>query len=221
MDEVGRGAWAGPLLVGVVLVDADVGPAPTGTRDSKLLARSAREELLPSLQAWCRAWSVGQASAREIDELGLTAALGLAANRAMAALPTAPDALIVDGPYDFVSGRSAEADDRGAPRITTRVGADAACSSVAAASVIAKVLRDRRMLELSAVHPGYGFDAHVGYGTTAHASAIAERGLCAEHRRTWSFATTGADEQASEAIATVACGAPVRTPQLWSGADVL
>jgi ribonuclease HII len=203
MDEVGRGAWAGPLLVGVVLVDAAVGPAPAGTRDSKLLARSAREGLLASLQAWCTAWSVGQASAREIDELGLTAALGIAANRAMAALPIAPDALIVDGPYDFVTARSAVADAVPSPRVTTRVGADASCSTVAAASVIAKVLRDRRMRELSAIHPGYGFDAHVGYGTTAHASAIADRGLCAEHRRTWSFAATGDDQPTGEDAPTM------------------
>jgi ribonuclease HII len=190
---VGRGAWAGPLFVGVVVVDAAIRPAPPGTRDSKLLARSAREELVPVLKAWSTAWAVGEASAAEIDDLGLTASLGLAAGRALAALPRAPDALIVDGPFDFVTKALAESVEVVPPiDVRTRIGADGSCSTVAAASVIAKVLRDHRMRELSAVHPSYGFDVHAGYGTPAHASAIADHGLCVAHRRSWSISANSA-----------------------------
>jgi ribonuclease HII len=195
VDEVGRGAWAGPLFVGAVVVDATVRPAPAGTRDSKLLQKSAREGLVPRLKRWCRAWAIGEASAGEIDELGLTECLGLAAARAIAVLPDPPDAYILDGPFDYVTrGIAGRVElDAPSPRVHTRVGADGSCSSVAAASVIAKVLRDERMRELSVVHPGYGFDVHAGYGTRAHASAIGDRGPCIEHRRSWSVAAFGAD----------------------------
>lgn len=192
LDEVGRGAWAGPLFVGVVVVDAATGPPPEGTRDSKALSRDARRRLSAHLETWCTAWSLGEASAREIDALGLTSALRLAAQRALRGLPELPQALIVDGPVDFVS--SAERSDGGEAvtelSVHPVVGADATCATVAAASVLAKLARDGRMTALARRFPGYGFEQHKGYGTAAHAEEISVRGLCAQHRKTWSFAAS-------------------------------
>ena len=194
LDEVGRGAWAGPMFVGVVLVDATTRGMPRGTRDSKMLTSSARRELTPRLDGWCLAWAIGEVSSGEIDELGLTAALGIAARRALDALPAQPSCLIVDGRTDFVTPRGdadghvrVEVGDR-AIEVRPVVRADASCGSVAAASVLAKVARDDHMIDLAERHPGYGFEQHKGYGTTAHAAAIADHGLSDAHRRTWTFA---------------------------------
>ncbi len=188
VDEVGRGAWAGPLLVGVVVVDAATGPPPTGTRDSKALAPSRRRELRPELVGWCVAWALGAASAKEIDRLGLTRALSLATSRAVLALPTPPTALIVDGPVDFVSGRLGTHTARRPLVVRPIVGADDACATVAAASVLAKVARDAKMTALARRFPRYGFEQHKGYGTKLHARAVAAHGLTAQHRASWSFA---------------------------------
>jgi ribonuclease HII len=194
LDEVGRGAWAGPMFVGVVVVDASSGRVPAGTRDSKVLSGRARRELAPALVAWCLAWAIGEVSAAEIDEHGLTASLGIAARRALHALPVAPTCLIVDGRSDFVTQRTG---DRAGPpeemEVRTVVKADAKCGSVAAASVLAKVARDDVMIGLAEQHPGYGFDQHKGYGTSEHAAAIAARGLTGLHRRSWTFAAGKTD----------------------------
>jgi ribonuclease HII len=188
VDEVGRGAWAGPLLVGVVVVDASTESPPAGTRDSKALTPKRRRELRPELESWCVAWALGEASAREIDHRGLTKALALATARAVAALPMPPTALIVDGPVDFISRgrRGGVTSERMAVRPI--IGADDLCASVAAASVLAKVARDAKMSAMAGRFPRYGFDQHKGYGTREHARAIATHGLTAQHRRTWSFA---------------------------------
>ena len=196
LDEVGRGAWAGPLLVGVVVIDASVGRVPKGTADSKLLAPEARESLRPALVAWCRCWAAGTATAREIDELGLSVALTLAARRALGSLEILPDALIVDGTFDFVRRDDVAegVDDLVAAHggtvgtVRTAARADRSSATVAAASILAKVARDRRMATLSRKLPGYGFEHHKGYGTPAHATAIAAHGLTALHRRSWTFA---------------------------------
>ncbi|HEV3213163.1 MAG TPA: ribonuclease HII [Acidimicrobiales bacterium] len=192
LDEVGRGAWAGPMFVGVVLVDASTKPAPSGTRDSKMLTSAARHELTPALTGWCVAWSIGEVSAAEIDELGLTAALGVAARRALDALPARPTCLIVDGKTDFVTlpGRLDldQVTTVGAGlEVRPVVRADARCGSVAAASVLAKVARDDLMVDLAGRYPAYRFDQHKGYGTPEHAAAIADHGLTDLHRRTWAF----------------------------------
>jgi ribonuclease HII len=190
LDEVGRGAWAGPVVVGVVLVDVTTGPLPEGTKDSKALTRSARRRLSPHLEAWCTAWSLGEASAREIDAVGLMAALRRAAHRALGALPAVPTALIVDGPLDFVSGPEmvAWAGAASVPEVHAVVGADSLCGTVAAASVLAKTARDGSMSGLARRFPGYGFEENKGYGTRAHAAALDALGLTAQHRRSWSFA---------------------------------
>ena len=159
-----------------------------------MLTSDARRELTPQLDGWCLAWAIGAVSPGEIDELGLTAALGIAARRALDVLPARPSCLIVDGRFDFVTPRSDAGGDvhvevgDAAIEVRPVVRADASCGSVAAASVLAKVARDDHMIDLAERHPGYGFEQDKGYGTTAHAAAIAERGLSDVHRRTWSFA---------------------------------
>ncbi len=195
LDEVGRGAWAGPMYVGVVVLDATTKSVPKGTNDSKLLTAGARERLGPKLDKWCLAWSIGEVSAAEIDVMGLTASLRLAAHRALVALPVPPDALVVDGPVDFISPKDGETGslfDAGRqltlPEVHPVVRADAKCGSVAAASVLAKVARDTYMSSLEGTHPGYSFELHKGYGTAAHAAAIERHGLTEQHRRSWSFA---------------------------------
>lgn len=186
MDEVGRGAWAGPVVVGVAVIDAATRPAPKGTRDSKLLAEARRESLAPQLARWCPMHGIGSASASEIDDLGLTAALALAACRALETLERLPDVLILDGPYDFVSASWA-CRVRALPsfRVRTLVDADRKAGSVAAASVLAKTARDAEMRALGTRLPGYGFEQHKGYGTRAHHDAVASLGLTEHHRRSW------------------------------------
>jgi ribonuclease HII len=184
-DEVGRGALAGPVAVGLVLIDAGVRRMPAGLRDSKLLSEPRREAMAPKASSWVRAWAVGEASAAEIDELGIMACLGLAGARAFAALTAAEDAvadapLILDGNYDWLS---ASIEHR--VRVTTRIKADRDCASVAAASVIAKVHRDGGMRRAHEQLPVYGWNENKGYSTPAHFAAIDEHGPSELHRTTW------------------------------------
>ena len=188
MDEVGRGAFGGPVSVGVCLVDATVSAPPAKLRDSKLLSGVAREKLLPEIDAWCVARAVGDASAAEIDELGIVGALRLAGMRALAQLPTVPDLVILDGVHDWLTPPPADLFDTSEPvsfKVTTKVKGDLTCASVAAASVCAKVHRDSFMLKLEKAFPGYGWSSHVGYGTAAHREAIAKLGLSEMHRKSW------------------------------------
>ncbi|HVC25144.1 MAG TPA: ribonuclease HII [Acidimicrobiales bacterium] len=179
VDEVGRGAWAGPVSVGVALVDlAGVEILPAGLDDSKALSPRAREALYPLLARACRAFAVGHASPNECDALGMTAAQELAARRALAELGEVPDAVIVDGRVDFT----------GHPRAVLAVGADRTSLSVAAASVLAKVTRDRLLVAQAERYPGYGLERHKGYPTLEHRRAVARLGLTAIHRRSWAFA---------------------------------
>ena len=186
IDEVGRGALAGPVSVGAVVVDASVGEFPVGLTDSKALTPAARDRLAPLLGSWCLAWAVGHAEAHEIDELCIIGALRLAALRALAALAVQGDAVILDGSHDWLSrGDDLFSTDAATPPVTMRVKADLTCASVAAASVLAKVERDRRMIDLEERLPGYGFAGHKGYGSAMHRQAIATLGASPEHRRTW------------------------------------
>ena len=215
VDEVGRGAWAGPLTVGVALVgapDQDGGPGggrrrvpptrrrvPPGLRDSKMLAEARRQQVFHLVTRWCTAWAVGHAQPEECDELGMTAALRLAAARAFAALPAGlvPDAVVVDGPVDFVTPPSQGtlalgpevpgAHGRWSPEVRTEVAGDARCASVAAASVLAKVTRDRIMREHAAFYPAFDFDRNKGYPSPSHQRALCGYGLTALHRRSWAF----------------------------------
>lgn len=193
VDEVGRGSLAGPVTVGVVLIDAGVRTAPTGLRDSKLLSAPARQALVPRLRRWAPAWAVGHAGAEEIDRVGILRALSLAGRRAFAALPYRPDHVLLDGSYDWLSRPAPtlfEPDgtelDLRAP-VTMRVKADLTCASVAAASVLAKTTRDELMVDLAAAHPAYGWELNKGYASPEHRAALDRYGPCELHRRSWNL----------------------------------
>lgn len=179
LDEVGRGALAGPVAVGAVAVAQQTPPCPRGVRDSKLLSDQGRRKLVPEIQAWAHAWSVGKAEAQEVDALGVTAALGLAAHRALGSVGSF-DAVLLDGPFDYVTPAASSMPK--AFTVYTRVRADLTCAGVAAASILAKVTRDDVMKELDRSHPGYAFDRHKGYGSPAHRSALATLGPSPAHR---------------------------------------
>ena len=191
MDEVGRGALAGPVSVGVALVHAGTRSAPVGLRDSKLLSPAAREAFVPRLRRWAAGWAVGHAEAAEVDALGIIAALRLAGRRALARLPQQPSLVLLDGSHDWLSGPAQpsllDAADPGAPvpAVLTRVKADLTCASVAAASVLAKTTRDAIMVGHAAEDPRWGWDENKGYSAPGHLRALAEFGPCARHRRSW------------------------------------
>ncbi|MGV1008168.1 MAG: ribonuclease HII [Dermatophilaceae bacterium] len=197
MDEVGRGALAGPVSVGVVVIDQTCRSAPQGVKDSKLLTPTLREQMVPRIRRWSKGYAVGHASPAEIDAIGIIAALRLAGNRALGALPVAPDLVILDGNHDWLTepdrmGLLAFAEPCGAqsgrpatPPVTTMVKADLRCSSVAAASVIAKVERDTLMVGLADGHPAYRWDVNKGYAAPEHLAALDRLGPCELHRRSW------------------------------------
>lgn len=187
-DEVGRGSLGGPVSAGVVVVDGSTTRIPAGLRDSKLLRAGVREALVPRIQRWAVACSVGHASAAEIDAVGLLRALRLAGERALEALGLEPDVVVLDGNYDWFRRPEPV---RGSPladpprEVTLRVKADLTCASVAAASVLAKVERDQIMRELAVTYPDYGWDLNKGYATPDHLASLRELGPCVEHRRSW------------------------------------
>ena len=181
LDEVGRGAIAGPVMVGVVCVDASHVGVPEGLRDSKLMTPKRRAAMVPMVEAWAHSCAVGEASAAEIDRFGIMGALSLAASRALSALPVMPSVLICDGTTPFV------ASEPGGPEVVARIKADQQCASVAAASVIAKVRRDTLMVEMHESHPQYGWDSNKGYGAAVHTGAIRDHGLTDLHRRSWNI----------------------------------
>jgi len=187
-DEVGRGSLGGPVSVGMVVVDATTRRPPAGLRDSKLLAPAVRESLVPRIESWSHCWAIGHASAAEIDEIGILRALRLAGERALAGLQVRPDLVLLDGNYDWFTRpeRSASSPTELEPaQVTLKVKADLTCASVAAASVIAKVARDRRMVELARQYPWYGWQANKGYAAPEHRAALLEIGPCEEHRKSW------------------------------------
>ena len=175
VDEVGRGAWAGPLTIGAVVLPRD--RRVYGVRDSKQLTELRREQLFDRVGEWCVAWSVGHASHDECDELGMSEAQRLAARRAIDGLGVEPDRVLVDGRWDFVGGG----------RTRMIVKGDATCLSIAAASILAKVTRDRIMRESADSYPGFDFDRNKGYPCPRHQLALKGYGPTAIHRRTWAF----------------------------------
>lgn len=181
VDEVGRGAIAGPVTIGIVAIDAHVGEIPNGLRDSKLMTPKRREAMVPLAKEWGLAWATGSAAAEEIDKIGIMSALGLAASRALQKLGVTPDVLILDGNASFL------VEEDNGPRVVTRVKADQDCACVSAASVIAKVERDALMTELHQQFPHYGWEGNKGYGAKVHTDAIKSHGLTDFHRRSWNL----------------------------------
>jgi len=177
IDEVGRGAWAGPLMVGAAILPRD--RRVLGVRDSKLLTEADRERLFDRIADWCVTWSVGAVSQEECDELGMADAQRLACRRAVEGLAVVPDVAVSDGKWDFVSPT--------VERVEMRVKADRNCLSVAAASILAKVVRDREMRRLAESYPHWSFDTNKGYPCPVHKAALQGYGPSAIHRRTWVF----------------------------------
>lgn len=185
MDEVGRGAIAGPVAVGLSIVDAATRTAPEGLKDSKLLPEPTREALHPKVARWSRHAAVGMASNERIEQIGIIAALGLAARRALDAIREQgvdlTDAVVLlDGSHDWLSPAIG-----GAIPVTMKVKADRSCASVAAASVLAKVQRDRLMIDSDAVHPGYLWTSNKGYASAEHYAGISAIGPSPLHRWSW------------------------------------
>ncbi|MFC1419866.1 ribonuclease HII [Streptacidiphilus cavernicola] len=176
VDEVGRGAWAGPVTVCAAVTG--LRRAPEGLTDSKLMTPRRRAELAPILAGWVHAHALGHASPQECDRLGMTAALRLAAVRALEALPVRPDAVILDGKHDYLGGPW---------RVRTVIKGDQSCVSVAAASVLAKVQRDGYMAGLGADFPDFRFGDNAGYPSPVHRTALAELGPTPHHRLSWSY----------------------------------
>jgi ribonuclease HII len=185
MDEVGRGAIAGPVAVGLSIVDVDTRTAPEGLKDSKLLPEPKREELQPKVARWSRYAAVGMASNERIEQIGIIAALGLAARRAIDAIreqgvDLSGAVVLLDGSHDWLSPAI-----EGAIPVTMKVKADRTCAAVAAASVLAKVQRDRLMIDSDAVHPGYVWTSNKGYASAEHYAGIVRVGASPLHRWSW------------------------------------
>lgn len=174
IDEVGRGAWAGPVTAGAVVLEPHL--VIDGLRDSKLLTPLARRRLNRTLRAQATAIGLGWVAASEVDEHGLSWAVRESGLRALSALGHSFDIVILDGKFNYLTGYH--------PSITL-VKADSLVTPVAAASVVAKVARDHYLERLARSHPDYGFEAHKGYGTRAHAHAIARLGCSPHHRLSW------------------------------------
>ena len=205
MDEVGRGALAGPVSVGVVVVDETSRSGPVGLRDSKLLPPHRREQLVAPVRRWALAYGVGHASAAEIDEIGIMGALRRAGRRALHATGVRPDVVLLDGNHDWLTDPAREgllafaetdtdasgAGDAPLP-VRTLIKGDMRCSSVAGASVLAKVERDAAMVAYATAHPVYGWPSTratpprsiaARSWSTGRAPCTGARGTCSRHRR--------------------------------------
>lgn len=195
MDEVGRGALAGPVSVGVVAIDPACRTAPQGVKDSKLLAPAARERLVPRIRRWALGHGVGHAWPEEIDAVGIMRALRLAGQRALAQLgEVRPDLVLLDGNHDWLTepervGLLGLLDGPEPPPVRTMIKADLRCSSVAAASVLAKVERDGLMVQAAtrAEHTAYLWDQNKGYAAPEHQEALRRLGPSEWHRRSWNI----------------------------------
>jgi ribonuclease HII len=175
VDEVGRGAWAGPISVGAAIVPRN--SRVYKIRDSKILTEEEREALFGRVADWCVAWSVGHASHEECDQMGMSAAQRLAARRAIEGLGVRPDRVLIDGKWDFI----------GTGNTTRIVKGDATTLSISAASVLAKVTRDRIMRAEAIHYPAFNFEGNKGYPCPAHKAALQAWGPTTLHRRSWAF----------------------------------
>ena len=180
IDEVGRGAWAGPLVIGAVVLG---GAEIEGLDDSKKLTKKRRELLDEEIREQASAWALGWVSAEELDEIGMSEALKLATRRAVKEIQAKCqkngskfDEIIIDGTVNFLAGTPLE------KYVTIIAKADSLIPSVSAASIIAKVARDKFMAEQDDIYPGYDFSSHVGYGVAKHRAAIDNLGVTPLHR---------------------------------------
>jgi ribonuclease HII len=178
VDEAGRGPLAGPVYAAAVILDPN--QPIQGLKDSKKLSEKRREILFHDITEKSKAWAFAIATVDEIDRLNILQATFLAMQRAVAGLSFAPTRVLVDGSMTPKFAYPAEAIIQG----------DASVEAISAASIVAKVLRDRSMIELDQLYPVYGFAKHKAYGTAAHMAALKEHGPCPEHRR--SFAPVAA-----------------------------
>jgi len=189
VDEAGRGALFGPVVAAAVILDLD-GTDWSGVRDSKTLSEAARERLYPHILEYCRAWAVGESSSSEIDRINILKATHRAMALAVDGLEIAPCWVLVDG--------------NSVPRLQypceALIRGDASSVSVASASIVAKVWRDRRIRELSREYPGYGLDRNKGYGTREHLSAIRGLGPTAHHRMTFRGVAAPGKEGSSRSL---------------------
>jgi ribonuclease HII len=175
IDEVGRGAWAGPFTVGAVVIPKD--RRLYKIRDSKLLTEFERDSLVGRIKEWATAWSVGHVSAEECDAIGMSDAQRLGTQRALEGLGVSADHALVDGPWDFVETLDT----------TPIVRGDNVSLSIAAASIIAKVTRDAMMRTLADDLPWYSFASNKGYPCARHRAALQLLGPSTMHRRSWAF----------------------------------
>lgn len=209
-DEVGRGALAGPITVGITVIDIHAVTEFPQLRDSKLLSPARREELVQPVREWAAGHGVGHASAAEIDALGVTAALRLAGTRAVSACTVQPEAVLLDGSYDWLSAPEQDlfdllADDREPAGlhvpVRTIIKGDMTCQAIAGASILAKVERDGIMTGLAAAHAAFGWEINKGYATAAHRAAIAALGPGDYHRKSWNL-TSGSGKDEGKATGT-------------------
>ena len=173
IDEAGRGPWAGPVVAAAVILD--LAKLPEGANDSKLLSGKKRAGLFGVIMETAQV-GIGRASVEEIERLNILQATFLAMHRAVAALPVRPDHALIDGsriPGDLPC------------RATGIVKGDQKSTSIAAASIVAKVTRDREMVALAQQYPGYGWETNMGYGVPAHADALERLGVTPHHRRSF------------------------------------
>lgn len=204
LDEVGRGSLAGPVMVGAAAIcknQIEAQTIPEGLADSKLLTERRREDLFNPLQKWCTSWAVGSCTNKEIDEWGISYALGVAALKAIAKVEEDMQmskkenpriAAILDGPCDYIDKVANTFDAPFVPipvKVHTLVKADRQCASVAAAAVLAKVTRDNLMVTLSKKpqYEAYDWAHNKGYGSLAHRNAIKEAGPSDLHRLSWNL----------------------------------
>lgn len=223
MDEVGRGSLAGPVCVGVAVIDSSVAEGIEGLIDSKALTEKKRIALVPQIEQWCVS-AIGSASPDEIDALGMTLSLRLAGQRALAQvaqLGASPDALLLDGKHDWLSAPAPDlfgalddatalyerlvyeawAEVGGLPwdgPVTMIIKGDFTSAAIAAASVVAKVYRDDLMTELDSRYPGYGWAKNKGYGAKLHREKLETDGPTVLHRLSWSLPIT--PEQVNAAL---------------------
>lgn len=172
IDEVGRGCWAGPLVAGAVVLDKPI----AGLKDSKKLSKSQREKLAEIIKTQAKAIGLGWVQPVEIDDIGLTAAVRLAMQRALHEIVIKYDEIIIDGNLNFLQSE---------PKARAVVKADDGVPAVSAASIVAKVARDNYMAEIAEQYPDYGFTSHVGYGTALHLERLKLHGVSELHRRSF------------------------------------